>query len=183
MSSWVAFDVETTGLSPTRHRIRQLAYVSFDLETIGFGTTIDLHPDLAIEASDGGMRWQLGRFLEITSKTQCLFAHNAAFDLAFVSEMLRRLRIRSFDLRAYCTLRLSRDLLPDLPSYDLATLRSECSLDHEAAHVAVNDARTVARLVQVLAKNCGISTESEVRTAHGPALSVRYGGLVAGEET
>ena len=101
-----------------------------------------------------------------------LVAHNAAFDLAFLAEALRRTGVRPFVLRAYCTLRLARALLPNLPRYDLASLRESLHLESGEPHVALADARAVAALFTALVQRAGFVDEQALRELHGPPVRV-----------
>jgi DNA polymerase III epsilon subunit-like protein len=110
-----------------------------------------------------------------------LVAHNAAFDLAFLAEALRRARVSPFVLRAYCTLRLARALLPDLRRHDLAALREALHIEGGHPHVALADARAVAALFKVLVERAGFADENALRLLHGPL--VRVGARCASTST
>jgi len=180
MGRWVALDLETTGLSPTRHEIREIAALPFDAQTDGmeeppWSVVAHLQPSPGQNA-----RATLVQLLGRIGEGSAIVSHNAAFDLAFLAEALRRARVRSFGLRAYCTLRLSRAVFPDLCRYDLASLRDVLQLPKEKPHVALADARTVAALFKVVARKAGILDEESLRTLHGPPLQVRSRSAVPG---
>jgi DNA polymerase III epsilon subunit-like protein len=172
MERWIALDVETTGLSPTRHEIRELAAVPFGIcdrpEQVRYFTSVDFHPSARRAAA---ARW--ADLVEMIGERCVLVAHNAAFDIAFLAEALRRAGVRSFMLRAYCTLRLARRVLPDLPRYDLTSLREQLDLQNGQPHVAVADARAVAALFTALVARAGVTNEDDIRALHGPAVQVR----------
>ena len=172
MERWIALDLETTGLSPTRHEIRELAAVPFGIDddrtehALRF-TPADFHP-----SPRRATRARLAELLHTIGEGTVLVAHNAAFDLAFLGEALRRAQLRPFVLRAYCTLRLARVLLPDLRRYDLASLREKLGLEGGEPHVALADARAVAALFKALAQRAGFADEPAIRALHGPPLRV-----------
>ena len=173
MERWIALDLETTGLSPTRHEIRELAAVPFGIdddrtEHVLYFTPADFRPSWRPAA-----RSRLAELLHTIGEGSVLVAHNAAFDLAFLAEALRRTRVRPFLLRAYCTLRLARALLPNLPRYDLASLRATLHLESGEPHVALADARAVAALFTALVQRAGFVDEQALRALHGPPLQVR----------
>jgi DNA polymerase III epsilon subunit-like protein len=181
MERWIALDLETTGLSPTRHEIREIAAVPFGIDSdpldrLPCFTRADFQ-----RSSPQKARAALVELLEIVGEGSALVAHNAAFDLAFLAETLRRARVRSFALRAYCTLRLARTQLPDVPRYDLGSLRELLQLPRSNAHVALADARTVAALFRALARRAQIVDEQTVSALHGPPLQVRYRSGVTSE--
>ncbi len=172
MDRWVALDLETTGLSPTRHEICELAAVPFEIDG-SYGESVLHFTHNHFERSSGltpSMRWS--RLLQMVGE-RVLVAHNAAFDLAFLAEALRRARVRPFALRAYCTLRLARALLPDLPRYDLASLRETLNLPKAKPHAALADAHIVAEIFMVLAERTGFADERDLRSFHGAPLRVR----------
>ena len=178
MERWIALDLETTGLSPTRHEIRELAVVPFGIdddhtEHVLCFTPADFHP-----SPRPATRSRLVELLRAIGDNAVLVAHNAAFDLAFLAEALRRARVSPFVLRAYCTLRLARALLPGLPRYDLAALREALHLKGGQPHVALADARAVAALFKVLAERAAFADEEAIRALHGPP--VRVGASSAG---
>lgn len=168
MERWIALDLETTGLSPTRHEIRELAAVPFgiddDQEHVLYFTPADFQRPAA--------RSRLAQLLPTIGEGSVLVAHNAAFDLAFLAEALRRTGVRPFVLRAYCTLRLARALLPNLPRYDLASLRESLHLESGEPHVALADARAVAALFTALVQRAGFVDEQALRELHGPPVRV-----------
>lgn len=172
MERWVALDLETTGLSPTRDEIRELAVVPFGID--------DDHTEHVLRFSPGDIqpsprratRSRLVELLRAIGEDAVLVAHNAAFDLAFLAEALRRARVSPFVLRAYCTLRLARVLLPDLPRYDLAALRETLHLENGERHVALADARAVATLFKALAERSGFADGQAIRALHGPPVRV-----------
>jgi DNA polymerase III epsilon subunit-like protein len=172
MERWVALDLETTGLSPTRHEIRELAAVPFGIDddrtehALRF-TPADFHP-----SPRSATRSRLAELLHTIGEGSVIVAHNAAFDLAFLGEALRRARLRPFVLRAYCTLRLARALLPDLAGYDLASLQQALHLKAGKPHVALSDARAVAAVFTALMQRAGLVDEQALRVLHGPPLRV-----------
>jgi DNA polymerase-3 subunit epsilon len=171
----LALDIETTGLSPTRHRIRELAVVSFSGAVLSH-QRLERFDDTDFEPSRGrGIRARVEDILATLQDVDTVtFAHNAAFDLAFLAESFRGFGFHTFHLRAYCTLRLARLLLPELGCYDLAFLRTALSLGEGKAHVALDDALAVAKLFMVLSERAPIADEAALSAIHGPPVKVRY---------
>lgn len=172
MRRWVAFDVETTGLSPTRDTIRELAAVRFSLKDSHAGEVLHFTCDRRPEAGHD-IREKLARLLRMLGDGGPLVAHNAPFDLAFLAEALRRAAAGSFVLRAYCTLRLAQKVLPDRPRYDLGSLRAALHLGATKAHEALCDAHSVASVFEALVLRAGVGDESALEALHGPPLVVR----------
>jgi len=179
---WIALDVETSGLSPTRHEIVEIAAVPFDLNGMRTGDSLHLtRADLRAPSRSPTHRG-LTELLRTIGDDSILIAHNAAFDLAFLAEAFCRAQVRPFSVRAYCTLRLARALLPDVPRYDLGSLRDTLGLPAEKSHVALADARTVAALFTALVRSAGCADAAKLRALHGPLLQVRRRSTATGSQ-
>jgi DNA polymerase-3 subunit epsilon len=76
-------------------------------------------------------------------------AHNASFDYNFIRSEFRRLY---FDYRrkTLCTKKLSRKLIPGLPSYGLGSLCRHLGIPNPARHRAGGDAIATTRLLEKL---------------------------------
>lgn len=100
-------------------------------------------------------------------------AHNARFDWAFLAAELRRARDLALDGPRLCTVRLSRKLVPGLPSCGLDTLTRWFGFENPARHRAGGDALVTARL---LSRLLGLAREAGARTlADLAALEARRG--------
>jgi len=172
MDRWIALDLETTGLSPTRHEIRELAAVPFGIDEDHTQQVLRFTSADFQSSARPATRSRLVELLRSLAEDAVLVAHNAAFDLAFLAEALRHARVSSFVIRAYCTLRLARAVLPDLPGYDLASLQTTLGLKAGKPHVALNDARAVAAVFKALVRRTGLADEPALRALHGPPLRV-----------
>lgn len=171
-NGWVALDVETTGLSPGRNRILEFAAIRFDETRTIEERAVRLHrSDLAI-SSNRRARNRLLELLPILRAPATIVAHNAAFDLAFVSEALRGLGVADFSFRACCTLRLARAIFPGLSSYSLPELTDSLSIARGRSHEALSDARAVVALFRLMLDR--YATEEELWLTHGPPVRVRY---------
>lgn len=173
MERWIALDLETTGLSPTRHEIRELAMVPFGIEESHAALVLNFNSGDFKAPSEPVTRARLIEAARLAGDGAVLVAHNAAFDLAFLAEALRRVRVSPFILRGYCTLRLARKLLPASPSYDLAALQAALGLNGGKRHVALNDARAVAEIFPALVRHAGLATHAALRSLHGPPILAR----------
>lgn len=70
-------------------------------------------------------------------------AHNAAFDYGFIQREFERLG-RPYNSPQICTVRLARQLMPELPSRSLGNLCSELLIDISDRHRAHGDAEATA---------------------------------------
>jgi DNA polymerase-3 subunit epsilon len=184
---FVALDTETTGLDPTQgHRLVEVACVAFDDGKIGETWSTLMNPGRSIPTdasavhgiTDAMVRDAPGPAvvaaeLESRCAGRTLVFHNAAFDLPFL-EVLMRSGGRGPLLHAVIdTLGLARGLFGQ-GGNSLGTLATRFGLPAEAAHRALGDALTTARLLGVLAARWeserGACTVAELAAASQDAL-------------
>ena len=150
----IALDLETTGLSPTRHRILELGAVSWQngCETGEFQalvnpgcpipprvTTIHGITD-AMVADKPTIAEVLPSFLEFC-RGDFLLAHNAGFDLGFLNAECARLGLPLLDIPVIDSCAMARQSLPDCPNYRLETLKCALGIGQGIAHRGLADAR------------------------------------------
>jgi DNA polymerase-3 subunit epsilon len=160
---FIAFDLETTGLSAAMDRIVEIAAVRF-LETgeeiARFQTLVNperpvppgafaVHglPDhLLAEAPTA--REVLPAFLAFLGDTSgiALLAHNAAFDAGFLGTELSRAGLSIPECAIFDTLALARRRLPMLPSHRLEAVVRHLGLDARGAHRAMADSLLVKQI-------------------------------------
>lgn len=166
-----AVDVETTGLSPERNRIIEIAAVKFEN-----GVPVDSYSTLVasvkhIPKSASRVNGISDEDLEIYGEDEisaydqftdflgqdtlagniCMVAHNASFDMAFIINSLKRLKYsEDVTLRYFDTLALSRKYLT-LPNYKQPTVAEYYEIVNDDEHRAEGDAITCGKiLVQLL---------------------------------
>ena len=163
---FVAFDLETTGLSSINDRITEVGAVILKdgKEIDRFQTLVDPERLLTAENTEltgitnemlkGQPKIEeiLPKFLEFVGDRP-LVAHNAAFDIGFIRAECERQRIkRSFTYAD--TLILSRILMPQLSKYKLNIVADSLSLPEFNHHRAADDAMTcgliMARFMNML---------------------------------
>jgi len=155
-------DVETTGLFQRQDRIVELAIVRLDpgAKTLGeFATLLNPERDIGPTHIHGIVArdvLQAPRFQDIAGDVchllsgVAIVAHNASFDLEFLSAEFKRLGHTIPTTAAVCTLRLARMVDGTLGSYKLSALSEHFGLAHEHAHSALDDARATAALFRLL---------------------------------
>ena len=166
---FIAFDVETTGLSPTSDRIVELGAVLFENGEVSKTFSSLVNPGIPIPRAASAVNHitnsmlsnapseeeiypQLLDFLgeairsTTSSDTIAMCAHNADFDFKFLSNTLSRLGI-SASMKYIDTLRLSREYLHGLPNYKQSTLEAHFGLTNPEAHRAVHDAENCGRIL------------------------------------
>lgn len=161
-NQYVIIDVETTGLSPSRgDRIIEIGAVA----VIGNAVVEEFH-----SLVNAGKRIHIAaqlvhgitdEMLTEEPKPEAVFpglrdfihggvlvAHNAQFDIGFLSHEFRRLGM-TLDNEYHCTLEMSRALYPRLPNHKLETVyRHVCGKSGKKiqSHRALGDARMVAAI-------------------------------------
>ncbi len=158
-------DVETTGGYAAANGIIEISIQVFDGETIidQYATLInpDQHIPRYIQALTGitnDMVKEAPRFSEVAQKIHALLeektfvAHNVNFDYSFVKN---HLEFHGFSLncKKLCTVRLSRQIFPGLPSYSLGNLCQSLEIEINNKHRASGDAAATVLLFQKLLQN------------------------------
>ena len=161
MMELVAFDLETTGLSPRSDRVIEVGAVRFDLAQgergrlqllVDPGMPIPLPVQRLTGIGDADVAGQtsaveaMAQLAEFCADAE-LVGHGTAFDLAFCSQLLPRAFARR---SALDTLELARILLPTAPSHGLGSLCQQLGLRHDRPHRALSDAEATAALLRTL---------------------------------
>ena len=183
---FVVVDVETTGGRPPGDRVTEIGAVRMRAGRVegewsslvnpgrpipGFVSRLTGIDD--VKVSDAPPFDAVAEeFLEFLGGA-AFVAHNARFDWAFLAAELRRARDLALDGPRLCTVRLSRKLVPGLPSCGLDTLTRWFGFENPARHRAGGDALVTARL---LSRLLGLAREAGARTlADLAALEARRG--------
>ncbi len=159
-SSFVAFDIETTGLDCKRDEIIEIAAVK-----LTDGKIADTFESLVASTGrvpskitsmtgidDRMLKGQppisevLPRFLAFVGDLP-LAAHNSSFDCSFIHAWAYRLQFPCPTNQIYDTLYLSRQAWPDFPNHKLNTLIQYLGLRNEKHHRALSDAHSTAKIM------------------------------------
>lgn len=157
--AFAVIEVETTGLSPQRDRILELAIVRLD----EFGAVVDewvsrFDPEGPLGATHiHGITLAdvVGqpRFADVAPTVMAalsglaVVAHNAKFDLAFLRNELEAAGWSIPWIAAYCTLDASYAYLPDMDRRRLVDCCWAVGVRLDDAHSALGDARAAAGLL------------------------------------
>ncbi|MET3452223.1 DNA polymerase-3 subunit epsilon [Curtobacterium sp. 1544] len=157
--AFAVIDVETTGLSPQRDRILELAIVRLDES----GAVIDewvsrFDPEGPVGATHihGITQADVAgqpRFADVAPTVMAalsglaVVAHNAKFDLAFLRNELKAAGWSVPWIAAYCTLDASYAYLPNMDRRRLVDCCWAVGVRLEDAHSALGDARAAAGLL------------------------------------
>ena len=161
---FVAFDLETTGLSSREDRIIEIgAVIMKDGKEIDrFQTFVDPERKLERKIVDltgitddmlvGAPKIEevLPKFLEFVG-SRVLVAHNSDFDTGFIRAECARLGLK-YDYTAVDTLILSQNLLPQLNKFKLNIVSDALSLPDFNHHRAADDSLTCALIMARLMK-------------------------------
>ncbi|MGI6038927.1 MAG: PolC-type DNA polymerase III [Clostridiales bacterium] len=176
---FVAFDIETTGLSSQKDEIIEIgAAIFYKGEIIDtFNSFVKpsrripekiteltgITDDMVADAPPIDVA--LKKFLEF-SNGRVFAAHNALFDIGFVSEACKRLSI-PFAPTFIDTRNMARGMLPDLKKFDLHTVATELQVPKFTHHRASADAGAVAYILALffeLLLKAGIKDIQEINS-------------------
>lgn len=161
----VVFDLETTGLDAETDRIIEVGAIKLKgLEPVAqfstlVKTDIELTDDIVkitgitqdMLEGQPAIEAVLPKFLEFIEGS-ILVAHNAEFDVSMVRAACSRVGI-DLEWPCFCTLKMARELLPDLENKKLDTIANHYGLTFEARHRSVGDVKvTVGVLRNLLAQ-------------------------------
>lgn len=180
--SFVVFDIETTGFSNTNDKITEIGAVKIENFKVvdKFSELINPQKDISYKIQEltgitndmvkdkPTIEEVLPKFIEFIGDS-VLVAHNAEFDMGFISEKCRQQNIE-FNNKSVDTLTLSRILLPDLKRHRLNVVAKALGVPLLNHHRAVDDAQATAfiyiKFLEMLDKK-GASTLSEVNDVLG----------------
>ena len=177
---FVAFDLETTGLSPRTDKIIEIGAVIIKngVEVDRYQTFVDPHQKLLKETTDltgitddmlegaPSIEEALPAFMEFVGG-RVLVAHNADFDTAFIRQACMDLGY-AYPYTSADTLVLSQNLMTKLTRHKLNLVADALSLPEFNHHRAADDAVTcgmiMARFMDMLRER-GIGTLQEINPA------------------
>lgn len=159
-TSFTVVDLEMTGMEPSRTRIieigaarvhagrvveefQQLVNPGVRLPPFIVGLT-GIDDSMLRHQPDIAAVWPA--FREFVGDS-VLVAHNAPFDIGFLSATSTRLTGRELDNHQLCTLKLARILLPDLARRGLEALAAHFGIPHADRHRALGDVRVTVEVL------------------------------------
>lgn len=101
-------------------------------------------------------------------------AHNAPFDISVLRNSCDVAQIPVPELNYFCTLKLSRSLLPGMASYTLSAVAVKCGLPDFRHHLADDDAETCAKIFLHLANMCNAETIHQLSLRSGVWFGQTY---------
>ena len=155
-------DIETTGGSPKRDKITEIAIFIHDGEKIVDEFTTLINPERPIppfitqltgitnEMVEGAPKfYEIAKQIVELTEDKIFVAHNVNFDFGFIRSEFERL---GFDYRRnkICTVKLSRKLIPGKRSYSLGNICQELNININHRHRAAGDALATVKLLEYL---------------------------------
>ena len=155
-------DIETTGLKATTERITEIAIYIYDGTQVVERFVSLVNPERTIPyqiTKITGITNQLvanaPKFHKIADKiiqiteNKTFVAHNAQFDYRFVKEEFKRLGY-NYQRKSLCTVRLTKKLIPNLPSYSLGNICESLGISIMNRHRAAGDTEATVKLFEQL---------------------------------
>ncbi len=158
------FDLETTGMSPVRDRIVEIAALRVEKDGSRSSFSSLVNPGVSIPYSafsvhgiSNEMVANAPKFHSIAPEfikfadESTLVAHNARFDLGFLQESLARHAYEIWKGKTLDSLPIIKKAYPGLPKYNLQFLRNTFGLEIEEDQQAHRAASDVAWTVEIFA--------------------------------
>lgn len=163
VKDYVAFDLETTGLSCDTDEIIEIGALKVKDGKVCDRFTTLIHPKKEITPKISGITGitnemvkdapdaaaVIPKFLEFCGN-EVLLGHNIMFDYKFTKTFARKYGI-PFEKTGIDTLKIARKVLPELPSRSLESLCNYYHVVNSAAHRAYHDALATAKIYQMMA--------------------------------
>lgn len=159
---YAVIDLETTGGQPPQDRITEIAIILHDGQQVvdQFQTLVNPERPIPYSVSQltgitNNMVAEAPRFYQIAKQVVqmtegcTIVAHNASFDYHFLKAAFSELGY-TYTRGTLCTVRLSRKLLPGLPSYSLGKLCQSIGIQVAGRHRAYGDAAATTELLERL---------------------------------
>ena len=169
-SSYVCFDLETTGLSAATERIIEIGAVKILNGKLSeeFCTFVNpgkkipkklveltgISDDMVRDAPDENEA--ISKFIEYCGDCDILVAHNAPFDVSFLKAAIERCNI-TFNFKSIDTIPLCRSRIKVIKNYKLSTVSKYFNLPDFTHHRACDDARTLALIFLKLIESSNIN--------------------------
>jgi predicted DnaQ family exonuclease/DinG family helicase len=156
--SFVAIDLETTGLDPASSEILEFGavrYINGDLaeefsELVKPSERIPPEITRLTGISNEMVRMApdieslITKYLTLLDNSPWIVGHNVSFDLGFLKPHFPKKKFAMIEARVLDTGVLSRILFPRLPRYSLASLTGYLNISRKRAHRALDDSRATA---------------------------------------
>ncbi|MFB5759687.1 PolC-type DNA polymerase III [Paenibacillus medicaginis] len=151
-TTYVVFDIETTGLSITQNKIIEIAAVKMQegQEIDRYATFVNPHERIPYNIQQltnitdemvkdaPGVEPVMEEFVKFVGDA-VLVAHNARFDIGFIQATLKKMGLTELTNPVLDTLELARLLFPTMKNHRLNTLTDKYKVALESHHRAIDD--------------------------------------------
>lgn len=149
---FVIVDLETTGLSPVKNEIIEIGAIKVENGQVVDTMDIFVKPKTPVsyfitnltgitnEMLKSGYDIEEGmkKFIEFSGNST-LIAHNAKFDISFLKNNMYNCFNKDLENKYLDTVKISKEIVKDLPNYKLGTLAEYFNVDYKGAHRALKD--------------------------------------------
>lgn len=170
---YVILDLETTGATPLRDRITEIALIRYEQgkELLRWQTLVNPEQPIPLfiqqlTGIDNEMVAIAPLFNQVADtllsylEGAVLCAHNVRFDHGFLKAEFKRLNI-TLRQKVLCTVKLSRLLYNNFPNHGLDAIMQRHSITTIARHRAMGDVETVAAFLQIAENELGLERIKE----------------------
>lgn len=174
-TSFVAVDIETTGLSPEKDQIIEVGALKVREGQVVDTLSLLIKPDIYLPDKIVELTGITDEMLEHESSFSTvshsiyeflgndpLLGHNVRFDYSFLKYHLANSGY-NISNNVIDTLRIARVLHPELPSRSLASMCNAYGLVNKAAHRAYEDARVTMDLYMAMCERITSAEDSRIR--------------------
>ena len=168
LANYVLLDLETTGATPLRDRITEIALIRFN-EGVEVGRWQTLvNPQTKIPRFIQGLTGITDEMVEDAPTFEqvadalldyldgaVMFAHNVRFDHGFLKAEFKRIGI-TLKQKVLCTVKLSRKLYPQYKSHGLSAIIERHHFTCTERHRAMGDVEVMAQLIALAKKEFGV---------------------------
>lgn len=174
----ISFDIETTGSMLGSGRVIEIGAVKFSLDGSVHGEfqqlidpMIQVRPDYTaihgitteMVAGKPGISETVRRFIDFIDSDSILVAHNANFDVSFLSLEMARHAISPPDNSIIDSLVFARKRMPGLRRYKLASLCEHIGMGNgDPIHRALPDSQALVFIMTAIAERSGAGTLGEL---------------------
>ncbi len=171
---YAIIDIETTGGRAQRDRITEIAIVLHDGEQVVQKWESLINPECYIPhgiteltgitqemVQDAPKFYETAREIVELTQDAIFVAHNVRFDYGFLCEEFKRLGY-TYSRKQLCTLRMSRQAFPGLPSYSLGKLAASLGVRLDNRHRAMGDASATAEIFRMILQKHQLREEIQV---------------------
>lgn len=160
--TYAIIDIETTGLSPAKEKITEIAIIIHDGEKVVEEFSTLLNPERKIPyritqitginnqmVNDAPKFYEAAKQIVELTENKIIVGHNVRFDYGFIRSEFKSLGF-DFKRQTIDTIKLARKLIPGKPSYGLGKLCKSLGIENPDRHRALGDATATKTLFELL---------------------------------